>query len=132
MSPTAAVATHRREGGGRTTPFTGRVSVGVIPPLGVASGSSCASISSALCHRSAGRFSSALMITLASAAEQRRPVTAQTGSGRLHDVRRQNLLRRGAGEGRPPGQQLVAHHAQRVDVDPMVEMRVGAACSGAM
>ncbi len=36
---------------------TGTVSVGVIPPLGVASASRCPSISSALCQRSAGFFS---------------------------------------------------------------------------
>ena len=63
----AQLGTRRRELFAGETAATGAVAVGVIPPLGVASGSSCASISSALCHRSAGRFSSAFMITFVSA-----------------------------------------------------------------
>ena len=50
------------------TDFIGRVVVGVVPPLGVANGSSWASSSSAVCHRSAGRFARHFMITASSSA----------------------------------------------------------------
>ena len=45
----------------------GAMTVGVVPPLGVARGSSWASRSSAVCHRSAGRFSRHFMMISASA-----------------------------------------------------------------
>ena len=44
---------------------------------------------------------------------------------RVGDVRGQGLLRIEAGEGRVAGEHLVAHHADGVDVDPRIHLRIG-------
>jgi hypothetical protein len=62
----AAVGTNQRRL--LAIPAIGRVSVGITPPLGVASDSNCGNNSSAVCQRSAGRFSKQRMTTDSSAA----------------------------------------------------------------
>src|SRR5439155_15998587 len=64
--PTATAA-RPRHGSRFASAGASRMPVGVVPPLGVASGSSWASSSSAVCHRSAGRFSRHFMMIAASA-----------------------------------------------------------------
>ncbi len=44
---------------------------------------------------------------------------------RLGDVRGEDLLRGQPGEGRTSGQQLIAHHPERVDVGPVIDVRIG-------
>jgi hypothetical protein len=68
MTTTAPIAAARR--GRPATPSTraAAVRIGVVPPLGVASGSSCFSSSSAFCQRSAGAFARHFITTRESAA----------------------------------------------------------------
>ena len=65
---------------GIRSPGTGRVSVGVTPPLGVASASKCGIISLVVCHRSAGRFSKHFM-TNCSNGRETAGLCFETGSG---------------------------------------------------
>ena len=103
---------------------TGLVCVGVIPPLGVASGSR-------LLQQFLGGLE-AVRRALGQAAhddrlERRRAGGAVPGHGirRLGHVRGEDLLRGHPGKRRPPGQELVRHGAHGVDVHPVVEVRVG-------
>ena len=130
-APTPAASATRRRFPGRTVWIAGTETtvVGDVPPLGVAMASSACSTSLAACGRSAGRL-----------ARQRHHERREHGGndgaeavhrlGHLEDVRRKRGLGRAAKEGRAPGEHLVGHHAERIDVRAVVDVGVAGGLLG--
>ncbi len=105
-------------------PVIGRVWVGVIPPLGVASGSRLLSSSSAVCHRSAARLARQRMMTASSAGGQLGRCR-ETGSGVCVTCAARICCEVMPVNGGRPLSSSYAMAPDGVDVDPVVEVRVG-------
>ncbi len=101
---------------------TGRVSAGVVPPLGVTNGSRCTSSSSALCQRSAGRLARQRMMICSSPGAMLGRCT-RTDSGVWVTCAARTCWCRGR-ERRPSSQQLVTHGTHGVDVHSVIKVRV--------
>ena len=116
-TPPAASQRPRRAGWCRTATVA-------VPSAGVPTASSAASTSSALCGRSAGRFCRQPHDQAGEPGRQARPPLLDRHR-RLGRVSRDQVLRRAPGEGRLPGEHLVADHAERVEIRAVIGGEVG-------
>ena len=115
----------------RTTTLSGTVPTGVVPPLGVAQRLQLRQQFLGCLPTVSGFLLEALHHELLESWRYRLPISCH-GIWSQRYVRRQDLLLRCSSERRSPRQQLVCNCPDRVDVGAMVNVRVAAACSGAI